>query len=397
MKNIKFFAMAIASIMAFGSITLVSCDKEENVINQSADSYYSQSATKMNQTDGDKFAQELSTQMGASLSAFSELNAMVDIVRSYGRDEYVPLVDIASPSSSVFSTNFYAPNLRNIITNALLSQYNLSLEEDYYDNLILYWPYHDDWDEETIPVICFAGSNQANEQLMGYVYQDGASVERIMSVEDIDECRMPVIIISKNEYRYSDYPDFKSGCNTKNGVIWGKAVPIEYNPVLSDLSPISGDTVYEARGYSFTCSGKQYDLVWAGGNDYRFSIGYVTPEGVADTVCYCFELTRKEVKQKITVDVDIPIHPNWQSSCGNVYFDVREHDEWGWISPIIINLDYNNSSISTTIDVNSTDDDIFSGLIYRPNYFNRCLNEDGVFIFGREKLCCNLRIYENNF
>ena len=80
--------------------------------------------------------------------------------------------------------------------------------------------------------------------------------------------------------------------------------------------------------------------------------------------------------------------------CGKVHVHLSEDDGGIIIDPIDINLEFGGSSFTTSIDIDWSDDEIYSMAITRDSYFNRCsANGYDIFLWGREEFYCSLNTY----
>lgn len=401
-SNFKTLAMAVTALVAIGSTTLVSCEKDSILTRESfvqkvdASVKGCSGSLNLNQNDRELFARSLATSFARAPQSYSELNSAIHVVVGYGLDENLKLYDVLNTDNSVFLPSSCLVNtLRSAIKESIdLSEYGFT-DNNYYGNLQLYWPYHDDWDTKTTPVICFAPEDENTESVTGYYYENGDIVSINVTAKSIDEELFPVIIINKSETYYGDYPDFKNDKWRKNGIVWGKPLPIlPFKPINDGSS--SDNKVYEARSVSITSSGTQYDNIWAGGSEFELqSIYAVDASHTAVSSKARAEFSRKQIKNNETKNFGTQLHENWQSGLGHIHMRLTEKDDWGSVEPIVINLDVAGNTLSTTININSTDDVIFDSQYTRSNYFNRCNNHNGIFYLGTERVDCMLDIYDS--
>ena len=128
------------------------------------------------------------------------------------------------------------------------------------------------------------------------------------------------------------------------------------------------ETIYECSIVKMKSSGTQYDYFWAGGSEFKIQV--IRPESIyGDTTMtsVAFELTRKKIKNESSINLDVKIHGDWKSGCGNVYVHFSEEDWGNGTMSIPINFSYSGFSISTTLGVSNNDDIIFSDQIMRDN------------------------------
>lgn len=401
-SNFKSFTLVFAAFASISATIFVSCDKDATITRESsvqkADAPVKGDNGKLNlnQNDRELFAKNLAISFANAPQSFSELNSAIHVVVGYGLDENLKLYDILNTDNSVFlSSSCQVNTLRSVLEESIdLSKYGFT-DNNYYSNLQLYWPYHDDWNKKTTPVICFAPENETIESVIGYYYENGNIDSINVTAKSIDEESIPVIIINKSETHYADYPDFKNDKWEKNGIIWGKPLPIHtFNPIKDNSS--TGNKVYEARSVSITSSGTQYDYFWAGGSEFELqSIYAVDASHTVVSSKARAEFSRKQIKNKETKNFGTQLHKNWQLGLGQIHIRLTEKDDWGSVEPIVINLDVADNTLSTTININSTDDIIFDSQYTRSNYFNRCNSHNGIFYLGAERVDCMLDIYDS--
>lgn len=401
-KNLKKCAVALAAILTVGSGVLVSCEKGIDELNDNATTLLSQSVKgyqkKLDLSDSEReaVAREVAKLLGQNSNSFVELNNAIQIVTNYGLDENVKLYDILQPQQSVFLNSASVVTLLYAIMQGCttLEKYGFTVE-NYYGNLQFYWPYHDEWDKTTTPIICFAPSEAKAESVEGYYYQEGKLVSKNIMAKDIDEGKLQVIIINQSEVQYSQYPNFKGGEWTKDGVIWAKPSPILPIKPSTDTTA-STEKIYEARSVSFTSSGAQYDYIWAGGSEFELLSVYAADTNqIIISSKARVEFSRKEIKSLATKNFGTQLHENWQPGFGKIHLILSEDDDWGSIDPIVVNLDVAGNTLSTAVNFDTTDDLIFDGELTRSNYFNRCYNHNGAFDLGGERVNCLLEVYDS--
>ena len=135
-------------------------------------------------------------------------------------------------------------------------------------------------------------------------------------------------------------------------------------------------------------------IFWAGGSEFEVRVAYATAVGEKEEVFCAFQLSRDEIDERTPVNIDFPIHEDWQPECGKVHVHLSEDDGGIIIDPIDINLEFGGSSFTTSIDIDWSDDEIYSMAITRDSYFNRCsANGYDTFIWGREEFTCSLNTY----
>lgn len=393
--------IAAAAILTIGPATLVSCNKDADEDHiYSTQNFKKKSPGKLNLSSDEReaFAQVLAEELGRNWEAFSELNAAIQTVTEYGMDENLTMFDILNTEKSVFlESPEQVAILRSILNDCkVLERYGFNVD-DFYGELQFYWPYHNHWDNATTPVICFAPEDESAQTVTGYYYRDGDIIPVSLNKEIVDKILLPVIVINQSETHYIEFPDFKKGKWEKNGKIWwNPSMSHPTEPIDMDDSPAHARLVYDAQSVSLTSSGDQWDCWWSGGSEFVLVAVYARDESHLEVTTTAERyFTREEIEKKATKAFGARIHNDWQLGLGDVYIRLIEKDDWGWDDPIDIHLDVAGNTLSTSININSTDDVIYDAPVSRDNYFHSCYNENGVLLLSGEKLNCSLRVYES--
>ena len=389
-KNIKFFAVAIAAIMTIGSIAFISCDKEKEN-NYSNERYIANDNASKTITLSDaqrlNYAQLLATKMSLHPYSYKELNYAISVVNSYGVDEHLAFFDILYTQESKFLLpNIPISNLRNALVETRIAEDCGLTHDNFYGNLQLYWPYHDNWDDTTTPVIIFIPVNENATTVTGYRCYPGGTAKQIQVDESsITKDGIPCIIINEGEFSYNDYPNFKEGECSHNGITWGRTDDSSaVEPYINTVQP-GHDTITMARSYKFLNSRHQYDNWLAGGSEFFITVARVKETGITDTTQYVIEQTRKEIDNGTPADIELFFSHNWKTAFGDVYYYFVEHDDWGVSASFDIDLSYSGSTVSAHIKTNSTDDFIASDYIPRYEFLTKCSTGNNQYILGQEK------------
>ena len=174
-SNFKSLTMVFTALAIIGTTTLVSCEKDATLTGKSSaqnDTVIAQANNveiNLNQNDRELFAKSLAKRFANESLSFSELNNAIHVVAGYGLDENLKFYDILNTDNSVFLLPSQQVNkLRSALEKGIdLSVYGLT-ENNYYGDLQFYWPYHDDWDKQTTPVICCAPEDKDAPSVTGY-------------------------------------------------------------------------------------------------------------------------------------------------------------------------------------------------------------------------------------
>ena len=401
-SNFKSLTMVFTALAIIGTTTLVSSEKDATLTGKSSaqnDTAIAQANNveiNLNQNDRELFAKSLAKRFANESLSFSELNNAIHVVAGYGLDENLKFYDILNTDNSVFLLPSQQVNkLRSALEKGIdLSVYGLT-ENNYYGDLQFYWPYHDDWDKQTTPVICFAPEDKDAPSVTGYYYENGNLVSFTVTEKSIDEEHIPVIIINKSETNYGAYPNFKIGELEKNGTIWGSPMPsLPFNPTNDNSS--SDNKVYDARSVSITSSGTQYDNIWYGGSEFELQSIYATDANSAQVSSKArAEFSRKQIRNHETKNFRTQLHENFQPGLGGLVLCLTEVNEGGGTTSVVINLNVAGSTLSTTINFNSKDKILYQGHFSRSIFFHDCYDLNGAFMLGTETVNCMLNIYDS--
>lgn len=266
---------------------------------------------------------ELSTvaQLLASIeidqSVMDEVKAGVDRSLKYGLDEEYRFTDMLRPESSKIQRNSNQSLLVTRMSEKLGDQSDLSKNIDVsldFFNLLsnndvqIYWPFSDNWDGSTLPIILCATDNSKYAYKPCFTDDGGVIMESVNTSREFLE-NNTVWIISKNETTYDELPDFENGeFVNKDGVFFYSKIASEWLNKMQSKSTLFGDpvhigeiTVYEGDG----SGGPEIYFMWghAGGGE----IGGLPVQGMINT--YRVDLTSKELN--LVKQINLNIQPNW--------------------------------------------------------------------------------------
>lgn len=389
-KSSKFLAVAIAAIMTIGSIAFISCNKEKEN-NYSNERYIANDNASKTITLSDvqrlNYAQLLATKMSLHPYSYKELNYAISVVNSYGVDEHLAFFDVLSTSVSKFLLpNTPLSDLRSALTETgIVSDCGLT-PENYYGNLQLYWPYHDNWDDTTTPVIIFIPVDENATTVTGYrCYPGGTATPIQIDESSITKDNVPCIIINEGEFGYNEYPNFRGGERSCNDITWGRTNDSSIvDPYINTVQP-GYDTTTRALSYKFLNSGHQFDNWLAGGSEFLVTLARLNEIGSYDTVRYAIEMTREEIDNRTPADIEMIFYHDWKRAYKNIYYYFVEHDDWGFRTTVDADLTLGNSTISAHLTISTTDDFIAADFIPRYDYITKCQLGYNNYLWGQEK------------
>lgn len=148
----------------------------------------------------------------------NEVKIGIDRSVNYGLDEEYRFADMLSPSNSKLcrmgNTSSLIQKMSDKISHSLLKSSISSSDFFEYlsqNDIQIYWPYSEDWDGETLPVITFNPENGNEDWNYGYKQvkeADGTISIDTVIVDEVYVTENPVWIINRNETRYENLPDF---------------------------------------------------------------------------------------------------------------------------------------------------------------------------------------------
>ena len=374
-------------VMTLGNLAIASCNKIEESSAQYID-YQSSESKILPLTDYERkiIAENFSISMANYPNSYEELYNAIEVVRSYGLDEQIYIYDIVNTEYSVFlHTTQELSDLREVISDSRIIELSHVDNLPFYGQLQLYWPYHDSWDHVVSPTIIFEPESEDAATVVGFRVVNGEIVPIELKVDNFDDYYTQgiFIIIKEAEFNYNIYPEFKNGVYTKNGQTWVRPTNItgQDGTLCYEDQTTTGDTVYEASVYKYQCNTGQRDSwFFGGGSEFAVLVARLLPNGTSDTHTYTFELTRKEIRDNTVKVFQNPLylHPNWLTTCGDIYYRYFERDGGGSVIQDSVNLSYQGVSVSVTIEIKPTDDYIGSGTLIRTQYMNWCQTGNNV-------------------
>lgn len=312
-----------------------------------------------------------------------------------GIEESYYFADVLSESSTKSASRASSTSLESVLGRELRSALNKSRSGDQVDIDLLqngdyqiYWPYSEDWDGKTLPVITFVPKDE--NQLWNYGYkQTDNGIETIIVDEEYMESN-PVWIINKADFSYDELPNFNNNEFVKNGISYcsRKATDAESSnqtsPTRSAGLPVY--TVYLGK----LMSDHQYDKIWSGGSEFAIRMGaiehmeIISEEQVKSEnarinyvrVCR----SRKDIKKKRWAELTgCVLSSDWQPNENNAAFSIYEEDEGGskdYEASLSVKILGKDIGFSIKMPYGSHDDKICNQ-IYTRNFMFSTNNSDG--------------------
>lgn len=290
----------ILAIALIASCALVSCNEEVDEFDNQNSSFNNKTTVITQSTK--EVAYTFANYLKDNPAVVNDLHQAIEKVVSYDLDENLTVYDALQPQNSVF---FNSPSELGSIGKAF-DESALNKEgytsANYYGGLNIYWGYCDEWDGKTMPIIAYVDPNITAKKINGYQIKGNSIEEVTISSAFIDSVVAPVIIINFNETDYSEYPDFKNGERTKDGVTFLKGDEKggdDDKPTQNYGKYDNPNKLYKAVFAALqSADGTQYDAVWAGGSEVYVKSGAINAAGAQTYNNHRCEFTRGQIKRR---------------------------------------------------------------------------------------------------
>lgn len=406
-KSIRYISTLFLAV----SFVLVSCQKETGAnISTGDDSAFAGKALSLDPEQRQHAAQMLAMSLANHPDAYAQLNDVIAMVRSYGVDENIYVYDILHREHSKFiPAHLEIEELVNAINEAELLA-NCGVEgRPYFDNLQLYWPYHNDWDRVTSPVVVFEPETIDFTEITGFkfpmeynptIMENPAGIMLIdIDVQKMDYDENSYIIIKQAEFPYTHYPRFVDGEFTKDNITWIR--PTDVIGLTGDWCyvdhVVGPDTLVKATAIGFQSSGNQHDSwFFGGGSEFALTMAHIKDDGTQKAYTYRFEMSRDDIDDERTIQFEggFIFHPNWTRDGSEVYYRLFEEDAGGSSFDFNINLSYQGASVTVGLSGNTVDDEIATGYLYRDDYMNSCRSGNNGYDFSGETVFFKAELYQ---
>lgn len=248
-------------------------------------------------------------------------------------------------------------------------------------NLQIYWPYSEDWDGYTKPIVTYFPEDP--NQDWNYAFYKTSDGIQSIRVDELYMMNKPVWVINESDIPYSQLGNFLSSFDNISGTLTPK------NPVNPNSGNSTSDTnllinpgiqispVYTTYVGKFM-STKNYDNIFAGGSEFVIQAGSTSNFHITDpaqlvslnpNVSYLkITYSRSDVKHKRWKEFNYscPIVTNWYPELNNIALLILEEDQGGtrkWEASLNLVIDNKNYSLSCSIPYGSGDD-----LIYKQTF-----------------------------
>lgn len=313
-----------------------------------------------------------------------------------GIEESYYFADMLSESSAKSASRASSTSQESILGRELRSLLNKSRSGNQVDIDLLqngdyqiYWPYSEDWDGKTQPIITFVPKDE--NQLWNYGYrQTDDGIETIIVDEEFMESN-PVWIINKADLSYDELPNFNNNEFVKNGISYcpRKTVSNHESTAQSKLTRTAGTPVYTVY-LGKLMSSKNYDSVWNGGSEFAIQMGAVEHMQITSSdqlriaspeVTYLrVTRSRKDIKKKRWAELSSAVlSSDWYPNENNAGFCIYEEDQGGtkyWDMSLSIKIKGTDYPLSLKMPYGSGDDLVYK-TVYSKNFIFSTNNMNG--------------------
>lgn len=350
-KNLIFTNLAAAML------AMAACSKEETV------------TVEPRTIDNEKELTYLMLEASVNPDIVSAMNSEARASLEVGLEESVYFDEILSDES--LQTKAFVGEGRELLRSYLLEKSvarKSSTDETFnLGNVEIYWPYCDDWDGVSQPVVVFNHNDEFQyiEDDKTYAYrlsEDGGAVETLI-VDEAYAMENPVWVINQSDVTLDDIVNLKNGNYDKTNIVPRNNA--ETKAVYRD-SPLIVNSI---------CSTKQHDDWANGGSEYIILWFYPneTLDHIRENRSWQIQISRKDIKKGKTVDVNLAGNLDWAPM--QVYnklhvmeFDPGKDTEAMVDLKVIIGL--NTYTRHSTYKTNKTNDDIMDVEIERGSYLS---------------------------
>lgn len=312
-----------------------------------------------------------------------------------GLEESYYFADVLSDSSSAKSVSraswesnesFLGRELRSAL-NKSRSDSRIDADLLLYGDYQIYWPYSENWDRKTRPIITFVPKD--DNQLWNYGYkQTDNGFDTIIVDEKYMESN-PVWIVNKADFSYDELPNFNNNEFIKNGISYCPRKMVYEESQNHTMTRSAGTPVYTVYLGKLK-SEKQYDSVWSGGSEFAIRMGAIenmeiTSEDQVKSenarinyvrVCR----SRNDIKKKLWAELTgCVLSSDWQPNENNAAFSIYEEDQGSsknYEANLSVNILGKNIGFSIKMPYGSHDDKICTQ-IYTRNFMFSTNNSSG--------------------
>lgn len=206
-----------------GAVLFSSCESEE-IFSFQQENYSVKFSEKVKLEESNLSAvASMLSKISVNNETCNEVHKAVTQALDYGLEESYYFQEILNNKTKINKTRSNSQLLGDLIssyyknsTKRLLNSDSTDLETLANSNIQIYWPYSENWDGKTLPVITFAPEDE--DQEWNYAFKiNGEKIDTIIVDENYME-NNPVWIVNNSEIAYEDLPYFSQNQYSKNNV-----------------------------------------------------------------------------------------------------------------------------------------------------------------------------------
>jgi hypothetical protein len=334
----------------------------------------------------------------------NEMHAYVQKSLEYGLDEIAFLDEIINPekySYQIRSNSGLTSYLKNVFQSS--SSQNANELTFTLHGLEIYWPYSEDWDRNSSPVITFSPSNEEDferENVMAY---------KLISLND-ESCRIDSLLVNEEYAMENPVWVIKNQSietidliNLKKNHDFTRYYPRDENLIESNSAHLRSTTSYKIAETAITSikSEKQHDDWLNGGSEYVIYWFFPTKYfGLAKHWTSQIHFSRKEIKNKTIKNISFIGNYDWDKGQSHNRIKIIEFDPGKDINfNVKLSSTYKpddssqsvSGEFSTVIKINNQDDHIMEQTIPRTvmftnltkiddNHYQKSFTDNGVTV-----------------
>ncbi len=386
-------------------LVMFSCDKENNqskVIQKSEDKYLSLSSVA-----------SVFAELPLEVEQVTEVHDAVKSSSTNGYDEEYPMLNIfdspglgvgeqKTKSTKVYKNSLSKMLLNHLKTKSLTKSSGEDIDVETYikalksSDIQVYWPYSEDWDGETLPIITFDPESRINSNT-GYVMKtntDGTRyIEKIEVTEEIARQR-PVWVINRNDDR--EYTSLEM--LRRKDPSWGKNSGGVVLVKPKTKSAKEEDDVKTLIMKSIIVN-RNFDNWFAGASEFFVKCGSLEnfkASTEAELRLYNpsitdFMIVVKRNQIKTPIPFEAVLVSEWTDQLSNCAFMITEDDggtQKDWKCSATIKVKSKSYGFDMSIPLNSRDD-----IVWRGNLSRRYLEKNNKIIgnFGDVRIIFEIR------
>jgi len=367
-------------------LTILSCS-DDNVSQVDKKEVYSKEQIKLVSTLR-KTALDICL-ITSNKETFQEIRAIVNLNIKFGQDENARFKDLIENGQSVYYTGNQlkkAPTVNRLFTNLCQSINNDSTETFLINNNIqIYWPYSENWDESKVPVVTYEPLNKMATEVVAYKLNQNGTIDSLIVDEEYAK-NNPVWVINQNNTDYDNLPNFIKGKTVKNNIIYlienSSKLPLN----VAENLPLNDSTYVYSLYIGSMKAVKQWDTWIAGGSEFKFRmVGAKLVGGVQSTdysmaIVSAPAFTRNDISNKKTKILNSLINIDWGIRETANGFALWEDDGGSSSQPVKFDVGYDKIKVSAEFKIGSVDDLIYQIALDRNSFFsiNKVDNGNGL-------------------